>query len=543
MVPLYLIIEVLKRHSSEKKQHDTHLLNQKEILHFLQKDYPYLSDEITAKTVRWALQVIREKEEMFPDQYKALRFRKKNGRITGYWTANSISDPELKFLIDSVMYGNIINTRNAQNLAKRIQGLSGKNLYNLTPYASGAFGKQKYLPNIDVLENVNQIMQAQMKQRKVRFQLNVFTAKYGKIELSPTKDHSVSPLEMLLHGGRYYLMAAYDNTDKLYFFRVDLITEIRRLDDRARKRDEFAVLKGFERDRFMLKHPIMYGGQEKRFKLKIKKEYFTQVVDTFSDSIQILPGSDTGDAVEVAVYASDEAMRRWLLQYGDIAEALDMDDVFAHKMRVSIDILRKNMSKFCGAPFGGRSVCAIIGTKNGGIQMKQATIEEMREEALLRLKLLRLPKKLLQQLSNNFTLKVTYFSGDVGGIEEIHKKALRMFRETYDHRAFPFYITESWHGMDVISILYVGADKDAWEHERKMAEMGYHAIFGYNLECTDLVNWVTVFLASRTDCCGEWGDENGGRRRYYQFIQSDLDRRRRPCPKGAIRLPGARFYE
>ena len=342
MVLSYLIIEVLKRHSSEKKQHNTHPLNQKEILHFLQEDYPYLSDEITTKTVRRALQVIREKEETFPDQYKALCFRKKNGRITGYWTANNISDPELKFLIDSVMYGNIINTRNAQNLAKRIQGLSGKNLYNLTPYASGAFGKQKYLPNIDVLENVNLIMQAQMKHRKIQFQLNVFTVKCGKIELSPTKEHTVSPLEMLLHGGRYYLIAAYDNTDKLYFFRVDLMTGIRRLDgDRARKREEFAVLKGFERDRFMLKHPVMYGGQEKRFRLKIKKEQFTQVVDTFSDSIQIIPGSDTGDAVEVAVYASDEAMRRWLLQYGDIAEALDMDDVFAHKMRESIGILRK----------------------------------------------------------------------------------------------------------------------------------------------------------------------------------------------------------
>ena len=118
--------------------------------------------------------------------------------------------------------------------------------------------------------------------------------------------------------------------------------------------------------------------------------------------------------------------------------------------------------------------------------MKQATIEEMKEEALLRLKLLRLPKKQLQQLSNNFTLKVTYFSGDVGDIEEIHKKALRIFRDILGGKAFPFYITESWHGMDIISILYVGADKGAWEHERKIAEMGYHAIFGYNLECTDL---------------------------------------------------------
>lgn len=342
MVLSYLIIEVLKRHSSEKKQDDTRPLNQADILHFLQKDYPHLSGELTTKKVRRTIEKMVAQESTLSDQYKILHFHEKNGRITGYWIKNNISDPELKFLIDSVMYGNIINTRNAQDLAGRIQGLSGKNLCNLTPYVSGAFGKQKYLPNIDVLENVNLIMLAQTKQRKIQFQLNAFTVRHGEIKLSPIKKHTVSPLEILLHSGRYYLIAAYDNTDKVYFFRVDLMTDIRRLDnDRARSREEFAVLKDFQRDRFMLKHPVMYGEQEKRFKLKIEKSHFTQLVDTFSDSLQILPGSDTRDTIEVAVSASEEAMRLWLLQYGDIAEALDIDSAFADKMRKRIEILRK----------------------------------------------------------------------------------------------------------------------------------------------------------------------------------------------------------
>lgn len=338
----YLIIEVLKKHSSEKVLCDTHPLNQMEILRFLETDYSNLSDKLTKKRVRQALEKMVAQESTFCDQDKILRFHEKNGRITGYWVTNNLRDPELKFLIDSVMYGNIINTRNAQDLAKRIQGLSGKRLKKLTPYTTGGFGRQKYLPGTDVLENVDSIMQAQAKHRKIEFQLNVYVPSDGKPVLSPTKKHTVSPLEMLLCGGRYYLIAAYDNTDKLYFFRVDLMTRIRRLDEeKARERNEFTAFKNFQRDRFMLKYPLMYGGQERRFKLRIEKTHFTQVVDTFSDSMQVVLGSDTGATVEVVVEASEEAMRLWLLQYGDIAQAIDMDSEFAGKMRESVKNLQK----------------------------------------------------------------------------------------------------------------------------------------------------------------------------------------------------------
>ena len=88
---------------------------------------------------------------------------------------------------------------------------------------------------------------------------------------------------------------------------------------------------------------VMYGGREKRFKLRVKRACFTQLVDTFSHSLIMIPGSDTAtaDTVDVLVNASEEAMRLWLLQYGDIAEALDMDSEFAGKMRESIEILQK----------------------------------------------------------------------------------------------------------------------------------------------------------------------------------------------------------
>lgn len=117
--------------------------------------------------------------------------------------------------------------------------------------------------------------------------------------------------------------------------------------------------------------------------------------------------------------------------------------------------------------------------------MNKASLDEMREEALFRLGLLELPEKLLRELRSEFRLKVTYFSGEVGDVEKIHEKALNMLRDIRGEEVFPFYITESWHGTDLVSVLYVEEDKDGWDEERYIAREGHHRAFGYNPSCAE----------------------------------------------------------
>lgn len=326
----YMIIEVLKRHSSEKKT-----LNQTQLLQCLQNDYPHLAEEITEKKVRSALEKMTAQEIELPEEARALRYTDAR-RKKQYWTGNSLSDVELKFLIDSVVYSNIINTQNARSLAKRIQGLSGKRLRDLTPYASGAFGKQKYTAGINVLKNVEAIAAAQEAGRKISFDLNAYTAQNGKIVLRPTGNHTVSPLETVLHNGRYYLLACYDG-DRIYSFRVDLMTGIRQAAEPARR--DVPALKSFRRDEFMLRHPVMYAGQVRRFTLCVRKDSLTQIADTFSDALTIIPGSETEETVDLWVEASDRAMKFWLLQYGDIVEAINLPEDFAAELKKCVEAL------------------------------------------------------------------------------------------------------------------------------------------------------------------------------------------------------------
>ena len=329
----YMIVEVLKRHSSEKNT-----LNQTQLLRHLQSDYPHLAEEITEKKVRSALEKMIVQESTLPDKSRVLRHTDAK-RKKQYWTDNSLSDAELKFLIDSVVYSNIINTQNARSLAKRIQGLSGKRLRDFTPYASGAFGEQKYTAAINVLKNVEAIAAAQEAKRKISFELNAYIAQNGKTALRPTGKHTVSPLDTVLHNGRYYLLACYDDGDRIYSFRVDLMTSIRQTAEPARR--DVPALKSFRRDEFMLRHPVMYAGRVRRFTLRVKKDSLTQIVDTFSDAAMIVPGSEMEETVDLWVDASDGAMKFWLLQYGDVVEAIDLPEDFAAELKKSVEALSK----------------------------------------------------------------------------------------------------------------------------------------------------------------------------------------------------------
>ena len=238
----YMIVEVLRKHSSE-----TNTLNQKQILKYLHDDYDHLKEEITPKKVRSSLEKMMTQEITLSEEGRVLCYTDSE-RKRRYWTSNSISDAELKFMIDSVVYSNIITTQNARSLANRIQALSGARLKRLTPYASGAFGRQRYTAGIDVLKNVEDITAAQEAGRKISFVLNVYTVRNGKLTLCPKKDYTVSPLDTVLHNGRYYLLASFYN-DRTYSFRVDLMTNIRRTEEPAKR--DVPALKSFRRDMFM----------------------------------------------------------------------------------------------------------------------------------------------------------------------------------------------------------------------------------------------------------------------------------------------------
>lgn len=115
--------------------------------------------------------------------------------------------------------------------------------------------------------------------------------------------------------------------------------------------------------------------------------------------------------------------------------------------------------------------------------MKRATMEEMRAESVKRMTLLHAPKQAIDAF-NAGKIPVTVFSAETQfELDPIHEKVLESF---YAHvkdkdSVVPFYITESWHGCDIVSVLYVKNNKSDWEFDEEDAKNGLSSIYAYNI--------------------------------------------------------------
>jgi len=110
----------------------------------------------------------------------------------------------------------------------------------------------------------------------------------------------------------------------------------------------------------------------------------------------------------------------------------------------------------------------------------KVTIEEMREEAVARMKLLKVPEEAIQMFLEGH-IPVTTFSAEVKTkLEDVHQKVLGEYNKLYKN-GVAFYICESWHGCDVISVLYIAEDNELWKYEREDALNGIHSIYAHNL--------------------------------------------------------------
>ena len=128
-------------------------------------------------------------------------------RTKGYWMLESISDSEWMYLLDSVLYSKVMTKKEADNLAKRITLLAGKDFSELTGYRHKMYGqpfsngneKTENIGHIEslVLKQVYLIRKAILKRKKIRFTLNVYkyVDKEVKLVLCGKISRICSPLD------------------------------------------------------------------------------------------------------------------------------------------------------------------------------------------------------------------------------------------------------------------------------------------------------------------------------------------------------------
>lgn len=256
----------------------------------------------------------------------------KNGTHKKYWIENLLSDYELRYILDSVLYTKLLSTDQAKNLCSRIINLSGERFKKYTSYINN-MNRQLYIGEENILQNVEIIQEAIIQQRKVKFMLNVYDWVYdskkkrNSVKLIPywNSPKVISPYDIIMSNGKYYLLG--ENTKKeedisFKMYRIDLMTDVKITRAIASSKREEYIEAGNDLYKYRVENPYMYGGELRTITIRVDMKQFTQIVDWFGDNFRVVGESAENIFIDIELRVNEDAFLFWVLQYGLCIEVI-----------------------------------------------------------------------------------------------------------------------------------------------------------------------------------------------------------------------------
>ena len=308
------ILEILKKHSDAE-----HPLNQKDIMDLLQSEYEMTVDR---KAVKRNLMNLLDCG--YNLEYKeTTRINKKGEQETLYsdwYLERDFTDAELRLLIDSLLFSKHIPYSQCKELIEKLEGLSNKYFKAKVKHIRNL--PEKMPNNKQIFYNIEVLDEAISKGKKVEFRYNDFgTDKKLHPRVSSNgepRKYVVNPYQMAATNGRYYLIANYDKYDNISHYRVDKISDIKILDESAKKQRELS--ESINLPRHMAEHIYMFSGESERVAMRIEKFLVNDVIDWFGKDVSFY--DETEDEVTASVVVNLKAMRYWTMQYANHVEVL-----------------------------------------------------------------------------------------------------------------------------------------------------------------------------------------------------------------------------
>lgn len=320
---LFNTLEILKKYSDED-----HRLTQAELLEYLKKDYDM---EVDRRTVKSNLMDLIELGYEIESQETTRMIRnEKTGEVeestimSSFYLVRDFSNPELRLLIDSLLFSKHLPYSQCKDLVEKLEGLSNKYFRASMNYIStmpeDKTNNQQIFYNIDVLD------EAISKGKKVSFKyLDYGTDKKQHPKLDKDgkeRVYVVSPYQMVAKEGKYYLICNYDYYDDVSNYRVDRITDIEILEAKAKPFEELKWSNGQRLDlaEYMKKHVYMYSSADSQITFRIVKPMISDIIDMFGKDVQFF--DETEDTVCVKAKVNEAAMIQFAQSYAPDVEIL-----------------------------------------------------------------------------------------------------------------------------------------------------------------------------------------------------------------------------
>jgi len=209
-----------------------HRLQQQEIVQLVKTEYGM---EIDRRTVKHNVEML--KDMFFESSYEI-------STEQGYCLfEREFTDAELRLLIDSVLFSKIVSQKQAKDLIGKLKSLSSKffnakvsHVYNL-PDLQYADKKQQVLYNLDTINDAISLG------NKIHFTYNKYNTHFQLVPKREGYQYVVSPYQKVARNGYYYLICSFDKYPELAHLRIDKMTDVIILDEKAKDKKLIPELK------------------------------------------------------------------------------------------------------------------------------------------------------------------------------------------------------------------------------------------------------------------------------------------------------------
>ena len=232
-----------------------------------------------------------------------------------YLREREFDSAEVRLLIDAVYAFEYISPRQTDELVDKLKKL--QSVYERKAHAP-IIRTDKKSPNQQVFLNIEILSEAIEKRKKVSF---IYLDYDFDKKLKPRRSerYVVNPYSLICESERYYLVLISSGHSDPSFYRIDMMQDIRILDEPIDISPKDARLDSAKK--------VVYAhtGEPETIRLLCDKTVLRYVIERFGTDVTIIPKSQT--SFEAVFKAAPEGLIYWALQYLQHVEVLAPESV------------------------------------------------------------------------------------------------------------------------------------------------------------------------------------------------------------------------
>jgi predicted DNA-binding transcriptional regulator YafY len=300
-----LILDILREYSDEN-----HKLTQQEIIRLLKSNYDMECDRRSVKNNILCLKELGYDIAMEGGYYLVQR---------------EFEDVELRMLIDSVLFSKQLTQKQAKELIQKLCKQGNRYFSAKVSHISNLPDLQ-YADNKQMMYALDAVNDAIAKKKKISFIYNSYGIDF---KLHPRREtpYIVNPYQIVANNSHFYLIGNYDKYENVSHYRLDKMTSVTILDERAKPQKEVKdFADGFNLPKHMAEHIYMFSGSSVPVKLRTDESMMNELIDWLGKDFRVRKLDEDGD-IEVVLLCNEDAMFYWALQYGPYVEIVEPENL------------------------------------------------------------------------------------------------------------------------------------------------------------------------------------------------------------------------